>query len=347
MLFRIIQKPEIFDLVAGFAKEYEVIGPVEEGGRFFFRDISTDCSRLAIDYDVTELPPREYLLPPRQVLFEYDTAQNSVTDVPDDSRRRVLFGVHPCDINGIEILDRVFLESRFNDPYYRSQRSQTLIVGVSCIPHDQCACYLWGTNDVKRDCDMFLYDIGDRYLVTINSIEAAEIFSASTSAREATVQDTNALHVTLEAFHSKLRDRGHPVNDLSLALDAGYDESFWDEVGSRCLSCSACAVVCPTCQCFDIVDESSLDGTFGERVRIWEGCTSPSFSVVTGGHDFRPTPDDRIKNRYYHKFLGYPARYGAVMCVGCGRCERACKADISPRVILAEMGAISAVGNGK
>jgi ferredoxin len=36
----------------------------------------------------------------------------------------------------------------------------------------------------------------------------------------------------------------------------------------------------------------------------------------------------------YHKLNGFNAKHGRYLCVGCGRCVRACKADISPIEVL-------------
>ena len=87
--------------------------------------------------------------------------------------------------------------------------------------------------------------------------------------------------------------------------------------------------MCPTCFCFDIQDVLDPDGQTGERQRIWDACTSPQFAVVAGGHNFRPTGRERVRHRMYHKLNGFLATYDRMLCVGCGRCVKACKADIN------------------
>lgn len=72
----------------------------------------------------------------------------------------------------------------------------------------------------------------------------------------------------------------------------------------------------------------------GRRERVWDACTSPQFAVVAGGHNFRATTRDRVRHRMYHKLNGFLANHDRMLCVGCGRCVRACKANINPIRVL-------------
>ena len=56
----------------------------------------------------------------------------------------------------------------------------------------------------------------------------------------------------------------------------------------RCHGCGACASVCPTCHCFDIVDEpEGVDS--GTRRRNWDTCQTAQFTL----HASRPQPAQR------------------------------------------------------
>ena len=119
-----------------------------------------------------------------------------------------------------------------------------------------------------------------------------------------------------------------------MLMDAFLYDPFWNELGERCLSCTACSAVCPSCFCFDIYDELQPDGKTGERLRVWDACTSPDFATVAGGHNFRRKPKTRVRHRMYHKLNGFQANYDRMLCVGCGRCVEACKANINPLEVL-------------
>ena len=317
MLFRVIDKNEVPSLVRGFAAHYEVVGPVERNGGFAFDEVGSDPSRLRVDYDTTLLPPKKYLFPPKAELFTYDTVNNEVKDIDIPVVPRVLFGLHSCDINAINRLDAVFMASDFPDPYYRAQREATMIVGIDCTPNDHCFCNLWGTDEVTQGYDLFLHDLGDRYLVSILSVTAAEILAVATSARPASPKDSIDFQEKARAFKNSFSS-GPAVYELPILMDAFYNDGLWDELGDRCLSCTACSMVCPTCYCFNMVDKLDAGGRSGARLRLWDSCCSPSFALVAGGHNF----------------LGYLSKYGNTLCTGCGRCERACKAHISPRVVI-------------
>ena len=80
MLFRVLDKSEVSSLVAGFALSAEVIGPVRHQGTFVFDEVGSDPSRLCLDYTTTILPPKKYLMPPRETLFGFSTAQNRIEE---------------------------------------------------------------------------------------------------------------------------------------------------------------------------------------------------------------------------------------------------------------------------
>lgn len=333
MLFRVLEKTEIGALVAGFAQNYEVVGPVKYQDSFRFDEVGSEPERLCLDYDTTVLPPKKYLMPPEETMLSFETAENNSSEYDDTATARVLFGVHACDINAINRIDKVFLDSDYTDPYYAARRASTMIVGISCMPTEHCFCSVWGTDEVNQGYDLFLHDIGDRYLVTILSVEAAETLARFTNAREALPEDSAAFQRRQAEFKAAFEPMPS-VSDLPMLMDAYYDDSLWDELGKRCLSCSACAMVCPTCHCFGINDVLSPSGESGVRIRKWDSCCSPDFEVVAGGHNFENTAASRVRHRFYHKFLGYLNRYGEVLCTGCGRCEIACKAKINPRVVI-------------
>jgi formate hydrogenlyase subunit 6/NADH:ubiquinone oxidoreductase subunit I len=332
MFFRVMDKSRLPDLVRGLSAEYEVIGPVAKGDVFVFGTIS-DPSRLRLDYDTTLLPPKKFFAPPSEELMRFSKTENSVISQEVHSNPRVLFGLHPCDINALMLMDNVFL-GEYEDPYYKARRESTLLVGVNCTPHDMCFCNAWGTDEVHWGFDIFLSDLGDRYFVSVRSVKGAELLDRSVETREATEQDTADFQRVTAEFKDSFTGAKVDTAQLPLLLDAKFDDPLWDELGKRCLSCGACSMVCPTCYCFDVRDRLTPDGESGSRMRVWDSCQFSQFAEVAHGHNFRESNASRVKYRYYHKQWGYLSKFERVLCVGCGRCQRACKADISPRVVI-------------
>ena len=331
MFFRVMDKSRLPDLVAGLQADFEVIGPVAKGEKYVFATLQ-DPSDLRLEYDTTLLPPKKFFVPPAESLMEFETASNEVVSAETDSSPRVFFGLHPCDINALMLMDNVFL-GEYEDPYYKARRESTLIVGVSCSPAEQCFCNAWGTDEVHWGFDIFLSDLGDRYFVSVRSVKGAELLDRFVETRPIDEADTDDFQRVTREFKESF-PRHLETSQLPLLLDAKFDDPVWDELGSRCLSCGACSMVCPTCYCFDVKDKLTLDGEGGERMRTWDSCMFSEFAEVAHGQNFRGTSASRVKYRYYHKQWGYLSKFERVLCVGCGRCERACKADISPRVVV-------------
>lgn len=340
MFFRIIDKDRLPDLVRGLATDYEVVGPVEKGGKFVFAPIS-DPAELRLGYDTTILPAKKWFFPPEEAMMRFRVADNEVVDDEVYAPARVLFGLHSCDIAGLLLMDNVFF-GQYPDPYYQARRANTLIVGVSCTPSETCFCNAWGTDETHAGYDIFLTDLGDSYFASIRSVKGAELVDRHVEAREADEKDIARFQKVTAEFEGSF---AHDIDtaQLPLLLDAKFDSPIWDELGAQCLACGACSMVCPTCYCFDVHDELEPDQQFGTRVRTWDSCQFKEFAAVAHGQNFRDTRASRVKYRYYHKQWGYLSKFERVLCVGCGRCTRACKADINPvRVIEAlQMGVVS------
>lgn len=329
MLYRVIDASELPSLIDAFLKDYEVIAPVKSGKGYAFEPVSS-FDEIELGYPTTLTSLKKHYLPQRETLFEFDMDSSDVSSYTMHARPSVIFGAHACDINAINNLTLVFDDARYPDPYFKARRDATMIVGISCTPSKSCFCNLLDSDEVHGGYDLFLTDIGQRYLVSIGSVEAANILEAACNPREATDEDRRAFRratrARREAFNPDIPD----IQEIPMLMDAFHGDPFWNELGGKCLSCMACTAVCPTCYCFDIVDVLNPDGKSGKRERVWDGCTSPQFAQVAGGHNFRDTNHARARHRMYHKLNGFNAQHGRYLCVGCGRCVRACKVGISP-----------------
>jgi formate hydrogenlyase subunit 6/NADH:ubiquinone oxidoreductase subunit I len=335
LFFKIIDKESIVDLYAGLAAEYdEVTGPKTspKDPRYVKFGKIRDASQLRLDYKTSIVPPKKYFLAADERLMRYDRTTGEVYDTEPPLQTRALIGVHPCDINAILMLDDIFL-NEFEDPYYKVYRENTFIVGVSCMPSPTCTCNSFGADEVHRGFDLFLSDLGDRWFVSVRSVKAAAIVDRYLDAREVTADDTRAFQERTKRFKKALPKR-MDLDQLPLLYDAKYDYPLWEDIGKDCLSCGACSVVCPCCYCFDVRDTLSADGRVGKRHRVWDSCLASEFAEVAHNHNFRPKAADRVRYRFYHKFVGNFTRNGKMLCVGCGRCTTACKAFIDPQRIV-------------
>ena len=111
-------------------------------------------------------------------------------------------------------------------------------------------------------------------------------------------------------------------------IENDYKNKIWESDANKCLSCSACTIYCPTCNCFDINDKIDINFKNGNRTRTQTSCQLKSFSEVAGGKCFRDSRLARFKHFVYHKISYFKKTHDKYMCVGCGRCLRVCPTKI-------------------
>jgi sulfhydrogenase subunit beta (sulfur reductase) len=279
---------------------------------------------ISLSYTRTMIPPKKFFIPQKEAIFTFDIQEESYDEPKDIDEQLVLLGVHSCDINALNLLDKVFMTD-LPDKYYFERRKNTFLVGVSCQPDEHCFCKSMGTSYAREGFDLFLHDIGDRYLVRVGT-EKANRFSEKNdglfedSSQIDFIDFRKAEKKFLDSFQLELETHG-----LQDFLDMSYDSEVWSEYGDRCLSCGSCNLVCPRCRCYDVHDELNLDMNTGERIRKWYSCMLIDHGLVAGGHNFRPSSGERIRNRFNCKGS---LREDLPNCVGCGRCTTFCPADI-------------------
>ena len=305
----------------------EVYAPVKRGKSFVF-DKPSLWSDVQMNYTRTILPPKKLMLPPCEATFTFDPHKGYQDQLSEASKPMVLFGVHAYDIYGLNILDRVFEQSKYPDPYYIARRRATTIIGVDFVPDDKHAAGSMNSDFVDHGFDLFLSDIGDEYLVLVGTSRGDDIVVMSGCLMNTpTETDFSEYKKRSKERHESYKTR-LDLEGLPEILEMEYHSKVWDEFGKRCLSCGSCSAVCPTCYCFDINDEIQLGGGSGSRIRSWDSCLFKTHAMVAGGENFRSSRASRIKFRYYHKQRGFVAEYGRPSCVGCGRCVTACPAKI-------------------
>jgi len=272
-------------------------------------------SDLLLDYRRTLLPPKKYLLPPRQTVLTF-TPVTGYRQPRESANPIVLVGLHPCDLQGIAYLDRVFLEDRPDRLYHQRRKSLTL-VGLSCEPDENCFCDAFGPG--PRNADLFLHQQEKGFLLYAHTPKGERLLTDL----KPLLTPTDAAPLPKEESRTMAT-----IRKVAASGETFPDNPLWDDFAARCLSCGACSVCCPTCYCFDVLENGALDGTTAERFREWDNCLFRAHGEVAGGHNFRPTRQERFHYRYRHKYLGFGRLAGIPSCVGCGRCKVVCPVEI-------------------
>lgn len=327
MKIRKIRKQDL-DLFASVLPAFgKLYAPVKRGGGYAF-DQPANWSEVALAYPRTLLPPRKYFLPPREALFSFDPKGGFRDLLSEAAEPQVLFGVHAYDVRGLDILDRVFAQGRYADPYYIARRQHTAVIGIDFDPDAQHFAQSMNADFVDSGFDLFLSDIGDDYLVRVGTSRGDDMVVKS----GCLLSDPTPADIAEFKRRSSERRAAYrtaiALEDLPEILEMEYHSEVWTTLGDRCLSCGSCSMVCPTCYCFDVADEVDLGTRSGRRVRTWDSCLFKTHALIAGGENFRKSRASRIMFRYYHKQRGFVAEYGRPSCVGCGRCIGVCPAGI-------------------
>ncbi len=318
--------PEILEKLFENLKEIgEVVGPVKTGNRVKFLPISS-LEEAHLGYRRTILPPRKLFIRPKEDLLKVSDC-GAIEEIPPEQSPMVLFGLHPCDIKGLEILS-TFMRNGYPDPYYLARREQTFIVGISCTPDDKCFCRSMGCSNVDKGFDIFITLLGNFVMIRSGSPAGyrfirkldGKLHDPGPVEKKAFLEFTKARN---ESFTLSL-----DITDLPEILELEEENEIWEMLGNRCFTCGNCSMVCPTCSCFQVYDVPSLTEEWSTRVRQWDSCLFKSYALVAGGHNFREKRSQRVKNRYYHKQKGFVEAFGMPSCVGCGRCISSCPAGI-------------------
>jgi len=180
-----------------------------------------------------------------------------------------------------------------------------------------------------------LYQVDNGYLVQAVTERGMSLLEGLTA------EEANSRPPTPGPFETEV------VVSEPAAWPAHFDDAYWLRLADRCLSCRICTYVCPTCRCFDVRDVVAAAGpgvTHIQRLRAWDACLAQTYRRAAGGHDPRSLKAQRLRNRFYCKFFYAPQDFGAVGCVGCGRCIAACPVNIDISEILADVAQLVAQG---
>jgi len=301
------------------------VGVVQRGNHYSFADL-TSSADLCLDYDVTILPPKKYFQPPREVLLKFKPKDATSYVAVNNCAPLTLIGVHYYDLAAIYLMDRAFSEGE-RDDHYLNKRQNSLLVGLYPTKHFK---YRFSRSVVRdqpyKVADLMLVDMGEDYVVEVVTEKGKRYIENSDAEK-----NTYSLQEIDDAKHRIKDDQKLPV-PMELTpeyLMKNYEHPVWEVFGDKCFSCGSCVLVCPTCYCFDVHEELDLTLQSGQRVRVWDGCMLEEFAVVADGHNFRRDRDQRLRHRIFRKGKTLPEKYHSWGCVGCGRCQDACTADIA------------------
>ena len=269
---------------------------------------------IVLNFSLPTMPIKSIFFPHTDIMMKFERKFGRtivVESLPEEERKIVL--TKACDAYSIRILDAVFLSEPV-DPYYERRRKNTIFVTIACTK--PCYAGFCEKLGVQPEGDVIITPLNNYYHVEVRNKELLPDFE---SFRRADEKDRERA--------MKNRIAPNPALNIDWLKDA-FEDEIWEEFSRFCISCGICTYLCPTCHCFDITDDGSV------RIRTWDSCQFPYFTMHTSGHNPRPERKHRLRNRIYHKFSYFQQRYGFIACVGCGRCVRFCPSQIDIRELV-------------
>jgi ferredoxin len=318
------------------SKTYRLFGPAKKDAFYVYKALE-DGELPDLDVRNTRLSPRSVVYPQSEKMFEYSLDEKQkdhhvLREIDKPYSPRAVIGIRPCDARAFLLVKRNFGTPEYQDPYWIRSYEATTLVGHAChTPCSTCFCTTAGSGPFDEEgLDILLADAGDDYLAKILT-EKGEKFVAATgwdididpllNDRIAVMKAAAEAKITARVSTDRLKDKN--TTDL-------FEASFWEDVAFSCINCGTCTYVCPTCWCFDIQDETH--GLSGIRMRNWDSCMYPLFTLHGSGHNPRDTKTRRVRQRFMHKLKYYVDRYdNGIQCTGCGRCIRFCPVNIDIR----------------
>ena len=250
---------------------------------------------------------------------------------PESAATYAFLGIRSCDLHALSVHDRILGERSSVDDDYVHRRRGAFLVAVTCSdPAGTCFCASMGTGPrPESHFDLRLTELIDetrhRFLLEASGERGEQVLAelAGEPADAKTLAD--AERVSTRA--SERMGRTLETNGLREVLYASADSPLWDDVATRCLSCTNCTLVCPTCFCSSTADITDLTATTAERRRVWASCFTSDFSYLHGAV-VRRSAASRYRQWMTHKFATWVDQFGVQGCVGCGRCITWCPAGI-------------------
>ncbi|MBN1695723.1 4Fe-4S dicluster domain-containing protein [candidate division WOR-3 bacterium] len=292
---------------------------------------------------------KSFVLPARAKVADYP--DEKWIDIKKGKDKTILVGLKACDLASFAILDKVFLDDAdFVDPFYKKRRESLILVSSDCTySSDNCFCNLLGNYPYAlKGFDINLSEIDGGYLIESGSSLGNKVLEGLSlpDAKENQISERDKKRKkVLEKLQKTNSEFEKAFSGPDILVSGAFDSDAGWDLGSTCVSCSACTNVCPVCYCFTLFDREGKKKEQYERYMVWDSCQFKGFSQMAGGMNPRFSKMDQFKNRYYHKFFRFFKRYNIYKCTGCGRCIDNCLGDIDMREVLS--GAYAYSGKNK
>jgi ferredoxin len=335
---------KIGSLLAAVARDRILYLPVAREGQAEF-ELWTPETVPCLNRLNTARSIKDFFLPQTENIADFKREGKTVSITPSHEKPGpfAVFGARGCDVQGLHVLDKVFLSEPV-DTFYRDQRENGVILSMACgEPEETCFCGAFGIDAAEPQGDVVTRVAGDCLYWEVKTpagealTEAVkDVLNEAGSADEARAEERK------KAARAAMKEL--PLAGLSLEGWAGgslmekFESPLWAKLSQACVGCGTCTYVCPTCQCYDIQDFDTGHGI--RRFRCWDSCMYSDFTLMAHGNP-RKSQLERFRQRFMHKLVYFPANNeGMYSCVGCGRCVAKCPISMNIVKVIKALGAL-------
>ncbi|HVV69240.1 MAG TPA: 4Fe-4S dicluster domain-containing protein [Gammaproteobacteria bacterium] len=289
------------------------------------------------------------LFKPQEILWKVQrNAQDKLEFVPtpEEEQPIAIFGARACDLAGMAIQDKVFIQAQHPDLRYKSRRDRLFVIAINCTYSSaNCFCVSAGTGpEVTHSQDLLITELPEGFIISAHTDNGRNILKPLTLSF-ADAQQLNQAQERVKAA-ADMQTKRIPLDNKSGLRDllfSSLEHPQWENVAERCLSCGNCTSVCPTCFCHSESDKPAMDRSHSTHERMWDSCFSAEHSYLNG-KVLRDDTRKRYRQWLTHKVGSWFDQFDSSGCVGCGRCITWCPVGID---LTAELAAISGESNKK
>jgi sulfhydrogenase subunit beta (sulfur reductase) len=328
MEYRFIKKEEWDKTLEQLLLSYTIFASIENDFGLDYELIRpADIKKISYNKPKPSTPLKSFFLPVKE----------NVTSDRDDNRPRIIIGIPNCDIEGLSLLDSIYLDNDYDDIFYRKRRENTLLISSDCFGNQEyCHCLSYNIKPYSEKlADLAAIKLDGEIILRVITEKGEDfikhITNAITSESSGILSRMEKEHLSTEA---SLATANNLLSDYKKTgnLVSGAGKEIWEKYSEKCVSCGACTAICPTCTCFLLIDKPGF-----EKIKQLDACQYPGFERVAGGEDALFEVHNRFKNRYFCKYVWKPGKFNSIACTGCGRCIEACIGKINKNEIFKEL----------
>jgi len=315
------------NLFASLEAKYELLLPIRllDGTRSLARLEDGD---FCLEGGALPMRPAALFMPYLDVVLKI-SKEGTAKSVPKPTKPLFIIGFTAEDLACLEFTDK-FFSTNFYDEIYFKKRQDAVVVGVSG--------YLGLAGEFLKiaggKCDLEIIKLEDgSFIIEAYSEKGSEILK-NLNTKEADPQILEGLKQKSATFSSEDEKLLHQASQL--LLEGLVPDEFWQDIAKRCIACTACTLVCPTCTCFDVFDRKTGNSDT-ERMRLRDSCQLDGFMREASGHNPMAKEFLRTRRRIHHKLVADVKRFGHITCYLCGRCDQVCPTGIGMKSVCREM----------